>query len=124
MNGTPPVRPDVRGEDKGNLSRAPRFCLNASLRRCACAKQRRGLLNARCAVNDFRMNETRELSEAEKRQRRVELARKAFKDFFAQCFWSADPNYVIEEKYLPWVMANLRYYGGHRGYRIVAELCR
>lgn len=56
--------------------------------------------------------------------RRVELARRAFKDFFGQCFWSCDPNLVVTEKHLPLIMRNLRLHGGHRGYRIVAELCR
>ena len=57
-------------------------------------------------------------------RRRVELARRAFKEFYAQCFWSSDPNHVVEEQDLPWIIRNLRLHGGHRGYRIVAELCR
>ena len=60
----------------------------------------------------------------ELRQRRLELARRAFKDFFALCFWSCDPNYVIQEKDLPWVIRELRHNGGAKGYRAVAEICR
>jgi hypothetical protein len=57
-------------------------------------------------------------------QRRLELARQAFKEFYAQCFWSSDPEHLVEEADIPWIIRNLRQNGGHRGYRIVAELCR
>lgn len=68
------------------------------------------------------VNTTQALPEA--RQRRLELARRAFKEFYGQCFWSSDPNHVVEEQDLPWIIRNLRLHGGHRGYRVVAELCR
>ncbi len=68
------------------------------------------------------MNATQEISEA--RQRRLQLARRAFKEFYAQCFWSSDPDHQVVEADLPWIICNLRANGGHRGYRIVAELCR
>ena len=58
------------------------------------------------------------------RQRGIALAQKAYRDFFAQCFWSSNPDHVVTEDDLPWIMRNLRENGGHRGYRIVAELCR
>lgn len=67
------------------------------------------------------VNGTQEPLEA---HRRLELARQAFKEFYAQCFWSSDRNHVVEERDLPWIVRNLRLHGGHRGYRIVAELCR
>ena len=60
----------------------------------------------------------------EVRRRRVELAQRAFREFFAQCFWSSDPDHVVEERDLPWIIRNLRENGGHQGYRVVAELCR
>lgn len=63
-------------------------------------------------------------SEQSDRERRLELAQKAFKDFYAQCFWSADPNLEIREENIPFVIRGLRYHGGHLGYRIAAELCR
>jgi hypothetical protein len=62
--------------------------------------------------------------ETTERQRRVELARAAFREFFAQCFWSSDPNREIGEDDIDFVIRGLRYYGGHRGYRIAAQLCR
>ena len=68
------------------------------------------------------------MSESEKLERdcarRVDLARKAFKEYFALCFWSSDPNREIHEEDIPFVIRGLRHYGGHRGYRIAAELCR
>lgn len=57
-------------------------------------------------------------------ERRLRLARQAFKDFYAQCFWSSDPEHQVVAADLPWIIRNLRENGGHRGYRIVAELCR
>jgi hypothetical protein len=62
--------------------------------------------------------------DAEARQRRLELARKAFKDFYAQCFWSYRPEAEITEDDIPWVVRELRHNGGHRGYHVVGEICR
>jgi hypothetical protein len=62
--------------------------------------------------------------EQAERQRRLELARKAFKEFYAQCFWSSRNDFEITEERIPLVIRGLRHYGGHRGYRIAAELCR
>lgn len=56
--------------------------------------------------------------------RRLAIARRAYRDFFAQCFWSSDPNRRIEEADLPWIIRNLRENGGHRGYHVVEQLCR
>ena len=56
------------------------------------------------------------------RERGLELARKAFRDFYAQCFWSADPNLVVEEQHIPFIICNLRLHGGHRGFRVAADL--
>lgn len=66
------------------------------------------------------MNET----EQARQERRLQLARQAFKEFFAQCFWSSDPNLEIRAEDIPFVIRGLRYHGGHRGYRLAAELCR
>jgi hypothetical protein len=56
------------------------------------------------------------------RERRLELARQAFRDFYAQCFWSADPALVVEEQHIPFVVRGLRLHGGHKGYRLAAQL--
>jgi hypothetical protein len=73
------------------------------------------------------MNETEQTlpaSDAAARQRRLELARKAFKEFYAQCFWSYREDVEITEEDIPWVLRELRHNGGHRGYRVVGEICR
>jgi hypothetical protein len=73
------------------------------------------------------MNETEQSSPASDtvaRQRRLELARKAFKEFYAQCFWSYREDAEITEEDIPWVLRELRHNGGHRGYRLVGEICR
>jgi hypothetical protein len=62
-------------------------------------------------------------ADAEARQRRLELARKAYKDFHALCFWSYRPDAEILEDDIPWVVRGLRHNGGHKGYRIVTDLC-
>ena len=59
-----------------------------------------------------------------KRERRLELARNAYREFFAQCFWSYREDLEITEDKIPLVIRGLRLHGGHKGYRIVAELCR
>jgi hypothetical protein len=58
------------------------------------------------------------------RQRRLELARKAFKEFYTMCFWSYRPDLEITEDKIPFIIRGLREQGGHAGYRVAAELCR
>jgi hypothetical protein len=75
------------------------------------------------------MNETTNVQppaavDAAARQRRLELARKAFKDFYAQCFWSYREDAEITAEDIPWLVRELRLNGGHRGYRVAWELCR
>ena len=73
------------------------------------------------------MNET-DLSlqsdETARRRRRLELARKAFKEFYAQCFWSYREDAEITEEKILFVIRGLREHGGLRGYRRAAEICR
>jgi hypothetical protein len=73
------------------------------------------------------MNETEPsppASDPVARQRRLDLARKAFKEFYAQCFWSYREDAEITEEDIPWVLRELRHNGGHRGYRVAGEICR
>lgn len=58
------------------------------------------------------------------REERVELARRAFKDFYAQCFWSYRRDAEIGEEDIPWIVRDLRLNGGHKGYKVVADLCQ
>jgi hypothetical protein len=72
------------------------------------------------------MNETEHsmpASDTAARQRRLELARKAFKEFYAQCFWSYREDAEITEDKIPFVIRGLREHGGLAGYQIAAELC-
>ena len=61
--------------------------------------------------------------DTEARRRRIELARRAFRDFHAQCFWSYREDAEITEAKIPFVIRGLREHGGLAGYRIAAELC-
>ena len=63
-------------------------------------------------------------AEAEARRCRLELARSAFREFHAQCFWSYRPDAEMTEEKIPLVVRGLREHGGLAGYRIAAELCR
>ena len=58
------------------------------------------------------------------RERRVQLARKAFREYYAQCFWSYREDLEITEEKIPFVIRGLREEGGLAGYQIAAELCR
>jgi hypothetical protein len=71
------------------------------------------------------MSETgQSLSDTTARQHRLRLAQKAFKDFYAQCFWSYREDAEITEDKIAFVIRGLREHGGLAGYRIAAELCR
>lgn len=64
------------------------------------------------------------VANAGSRQRRLELARKAFRDFHALCFWSYREDAEITEDKIPFIVRGLREHGGAAGYRVAAELCR
>lgn len=53
----------------------------------------------------------------------VREARRAYKQFHAQCFWSFDPNYVITAKDVPWVASRLKEFGGRTGWEWGLKLC-
>jgi hypothetical protein len=59
-----------------------------------------------------------------RRERRVELAREAFKGFYARCFWSYREDLEITEEFIPFVIRGLRQHGGMAGYRVAIQLCR
>ena len=62
--------------------------------------------------------------ETAERMRRLDLARQVFKEFSAQCFWSWQRDTEITERTIPLIIRGLRLYGGHRGYKLAAELCQ
>jgi len=70
------------------------------------------------------MSETdHSLRDTAHRQRRLDLARKAFREFYAQCFWSYREDADITEEKIAFVIRGLREHGGLTGYKIAAELC-
>ena len=58
------------------------------------------------------------------KEEKLELARRVFREWFARCFWSWNPDAIINEENLPLLIRDLRLNGGHKGYRIAAQLCR
>jgi len=63
-------------------------------------------------------------AEAARDMVRVREARRAFREFHAQCFWSEDPDYRVTLADVPWVAERLMRYGGRRGWERGAKLCR
>ena len=61
-------------------------------------------------------------SEHAKLARRLEIASNALKELSGQSNWYVDSHWAVEECEIPKVARLLRLYGGHRGYRITAEL--
>jgi hypothetical protein len=57
------------------------------------------------------------------RQRRLDLAKKAFREFYAQCFWSYREDAEMTENKIEFVIRGLREHGGLAGYQVAAELC-
>lgn len=55
---------------------------------------------------------------------RVREARRLFKKYFPQCFWSFDPEYRVVLSDVPWVIAQLRKNGGREAWEAAERLCR
>ena len=55
---------------------------------------------------------------------RVREARRAFRRFHAQCFWSCDPDYIPSIADVEWVARELMRNGGREAWEIGAKLCR
>ena len=87
-----------------------------------------GLRNLPLAAKSTKISEMSETEQLMRdpafRQRRLELARKAFQEFYAQCFWSYREDADITEEKIPFVIRGLREHGGLAGYQAAAELCR
>ncbi len=54
---------------------------------------------------------------------RVREARKAFRTYYAQCFWFIRPDWRITREEVPEVARGLRKYGGRKGFELAARLC-
>lgn len=63
-------------------------------------------------------------SEVAREMVRLREARRAFRRFHTQCFWSSDPDYVVTSADISWVAERLMTYGGRAGWEIGARLCR
>ncbi|MBI4538750.1 MAG: hypothetical protein HY704_04470 [Gemmatimonadetes bacterium] len=55
---------------------------------------------------------------------KVREARRAYRRFYAQCFWSCAPELKIRAVDLPWVAEQLRKHGGREAWQVAARLCR
>jgi hypothetical protein len=55
---------------------------------------------------------------------KVREARRAYRRFHSQCFWSFDPEYKVTLRDVPWVAKQLMEHGGHEGWKIGSRLCR
>jgi hypothetical protein len=55
---------------------------------------------------------------------RVRESRKAFRDYYAQCFWymRRDMNITIDD--IPEIVRGLRQNGGRQGFLLATRLCR
>jgi hypothetical protein len=62
--------------------------------------------------------------EAARQMTRVREARRAYKKYHTQCFWSFDPNYVIQSDDVQWVSDQLKKNGDRKLWILGAKLCR
>ena len=53
----------------------------------------------------------------------VREARRAFRTYYARCFWSYSPDYRIEAKDIPWVAEQLRRCGDRQAWATSRRLC-
>ena len=53
----------------------------------------------------------------------VREARRMYRRFFAECFWSYDPDYQIGLKDVAWVAEQLRKHGGREAWDAAGKLC-
>lgn len=66
------------------------------------------------------MQGEKDLNEAE----RLQLAREAYREFYAECFWYLRPDLSIDAAAVPEIARGLRRHGGRRGFLLAARLCR
>ena len=55
---------------------------------------------------------------------RVREARRAFRRFYAQCFWYMRPDMDVTIADIPELVRGLRQNGGRQGFLLAAKLCR
>ncbi|MHC4955623.1 MAG: hypothetical protein ACYTGZ_17365 [Planctomycetota bacterium] len=62
--------------------------------------------------------------EAARAMVRVREARRAYRRFHAECFWSCDPEYQVGSADVAWVADRLRRHGGRPAWEVASRLCR
>jgi len=55
---------------------------------------------------------------------RVREARRMYRRFHTECFWSFDPDYRIGPSDIAWVAEQLRKHGGRDAWEVATTLCR
>ncbi len=63
-------------------------------------------------------------SETARNMVRVREARRLYRRYFAECFWSFDPDYLVGLSDIAWVAEQLRKHGGREAWRHASRLCR
>lgn len=67
----------------------------------------------------------RELSsQAAKNMVKTREAKRAFRNFYTQCFWSFDESYIVQATDISWVAQQLRKHGNHKAWKVAQLLCR
>jgi hypothetical protein len=54
---------------------------------------------------------------------RVREARRAYRRFYHQCFWSYAPDLTLGATDVPWVVEQLRKHGGRAAWKVAGKLC-
>lgn len=88
--------------------------MDRSTRRYLAAIGRRGGLKSRRTLDP----------DTARQMVRLREARRAYREFYARCFWSSPPDLRIEADDIPWVAAQLMRYGGRAAWEKGARLCR
>jgi hypothetical protein len=55
---------------------------------------------------------------------RLREARRAYRRFHTECFWSFDPAYRIRAADIEWVAEHLKKHGGREAWIVGSRLCR
>lgn len=63
-------------------------------------------------------------SETARNMVKLREARRAYRTFYPQCFWSYDPNLTINAADVPWVADQLMKHGNRKAWDIGNKLCR
>lgn len=61
-------------------------------------------------------------SEQAREMVRIREARRAYRRFYHQCFWSFAPDLIITADEIPWVIEQLRKNGGRTAWEAAAKL--